>query len=283
MTIAVTGATGHLGRLSIEALLARDVPASEIVAIGRSADRLAALASLGVQTRVADYTDPTALAAAFAGVDRVLLVSSSEVGQRLPQHLNAITAAQAAGVALLVYTSIANVTTGSMALASEHLATEQAITESGLAHVFLRNGWYIENYTEQLPVQLQHGTVLGAAGEGRVSAATRADYAAAAAAVLVAEEPREAYELGGAAFTLPEYAATVTEVTGTSVGYTDLPAADYAQALVGAGVPQPFAEILADSDLGLGRGDLYVDSGDLATLIGRPATPLADAIRAALG
>jgi NAD(P)H dehydrogenase (quinone) len=283
MTIAVTGATGHLGRLSIEALLARDVPASEIVAIGRSADRLAALAPLGVQTRVADYTDPAALAAAFAGVDRVLLVSSSEVGQRLPQHLNAITAAQAAGVALLVYTSIANVTTGSMALASEHLATEQAITESGLAHVFLRNGWYIENYTDQLPVQLQHGTVLGAAGEGRVSAATRADYAAAAAAVLVAEEPREAYELGGAAFTLPEYAATVTEVSGTSVGYTDLPAADYAQALVGAGVPQPFAEILADSDLGLGRGDLYVDSGDLAALIGRPATPLADAVRAALG
>ncbi|WP_300678419.1 SDR family oxidoreductase [Nocardioides sp.] len=281
MTIAVTGATGHLGRLVIDALLARGVAASDLVAVGRSEERLAALAPLGVQTRVADYTDVAALTTAFAGVDRVLLVSSSEVGQRLPQHLNVITAAQDAGVALLAYTSIANVTEGSMALAAEHLQTELAIEESGLPHAFLRNGWYIENYTDQLGVQLQHGAVLGSAGTGKVSAATRADYAEAAAAVLLDPAPRESYELGGTPFTLPEYAATVTEVTGTPVVYTDLPAAEYIEALTGAGVPAPFAEILADSDLGLARGDLYVDSGDLSTLIGRPSTPLADVVRAA--
>lgn len=281
MSLVVTGATGQLGHHVVASLLAKGVPAGQVVALGRDEERLAGLAALGVTTRRVDYADTAALAAAFEGADRVLLISGSEVGQRLPQHQNVIDAAKAAGVGLLAYTSIPHADTSGIALAAEHRATEEAILASGLPHTFLRNSWYLENYTDQLATYAEHGTVLGAAGDGQVSAATRADLAEAAAAALLLEQPKEVYELGGAAFSLKELAATVGDVLGKDVTYTDLPAAELTKVLVGAGLPEPFAATLADADLGLGRGELYVEPTDLAELLGRPATSLADAVRAA--
>ena len=282
MSLVVTGATGQLGRHVVASLLAKGVPADQVVALGRDEERLAGLADLGVTTRKVDYADADALTAAFAGADRVLLISGSEVGQRLPQHQNVIDAAKAAGVALLAYTSIPHADTSGIALAVEHRATEEAIVASGLPHTFLRNSWYIENYSGQLATYTEHGAVLGAAGDGQVSAATRADFAEAAAAALLLEQPKEVYELGGAAFSLKELAATVAEVTGTDVVYNDLPADELTKVLVGAGLPEPYAAVLADADLGLGRGELYVNPTDLEELLGRPATSLSDALRAAL-
>ncbi|WP_182376894.1 SDR family oxidoreductase [Nocardioides sp. WS12] len=280
-SLVVTGATGQLGRLVVESLLEKGVSPERIVATARDTSRLSDLADRGVQVRHADYTDPTSLKEAFAGADRVLLISGSEVGQRVPQHQNVIDAAQEAGIELLAYTSVANADTSGLALATEHIATEQAIVTSGLPHSLLRNSWYTENYTGQLPTYLEHGAVLGAAGEGRVSAATRADFAEAAAVALLAEEPKRVYELGGAAFTMAELAATVTEVTGQEVSYNDLPVPALTEVLVGAGLPEPYAAILADADQGLARGELYVETTDLEALLGRPATSLTDAVRSA--
>lgn len=281
MTIAITAATGQLGRLVVDALIERGVPASDVVALGRNPEKLATLEPLGVQTRVADHSDPAALSAALHDVDRVLLISGNVPGARLEHHLNVVAAAKNADVDLIAYTSITNADLSGMKLAAEHVATEEAIVASGLAHSFLRNGWYLENYTDQLSTQLEHGAVLGSAGEGRVSAATRADFAAAAAAVLTSDAPEKVYELGGEAFTLDEYAAAVTEVTGTQVVYRDLPPEAYVEVLVGAGVPAPFADILADSDLGVARDALFVEPDALVTLIGRPATSVTEAVRAA--
>ena len=283
-TYLVTGASGHLGRLTVQALLERGLAPSDIVATARNTDAIADLAALGVETRSADYTDPTSLKEAFVGVDRVLLVSSSAVGERVAHHANVIEAAKEAGVELLGYTSIAHADTSPMLLAEEHRRTEELLAASGLPTVLLRNSWYLENYTAQIATALEHGAVLGAAGDGRVSAATRADFAAAAAAALVADDQAgRVYELGGdTAFTLEEYAAELATASGTPVAYHDLPAADYTAALVGVGVPEQFAAVLADSDLGLARGDLLVDSGDLSRLIGRPTTTPAEAIRTAL-
>ena len=283
MTIVITGATGHFGRLVVEALLDGNVPPAEIVAGGRDLARLSDLADRGVQVRRLDYDDPETLRAAFAGADKVLLVSGSEVGQRIPQHRNAIDAAREAGVALIAYTSVANADTTGMALAAEHQATEQLLLESGIPFVLLRNGWYLENYTAQLGSFLEHGAVLGSAGEGRVSAASRADYAEAAAAVLLGHgQAGKVHELGGdESFTLGELAQSVSLATGAAVSYQDLPAEDYAQVLAGAGLPQPYAEILADSDLGIARGDLLVSSGHLSALIGRPTSSMPEAVLAA--
>lgn len=282
--IAVTGATGHLGRLVIDALLDRGVEPSEVVAVVRTPQKASDLAARGVAVCVADYAEPAALEAAFEGVDRLLLVSSSEVGQRLAHHRNVVEAARRAGVGFLAYTSLVRADTSPMRLAEEHRATEAIIRASGLPFAVLRNGWYTENYTAQLPQYLEHGAVLGSAGEGRVSAAPRADFAEAAAAVLTGEGHEGAvYELGGdEAFTLDQLAAEVSRQSGTRVVYRDLPAEDYERALVGAGVPGPFAAVLADSDRGLARGDLLVETGDLRRRLGRPTTPLAVAVADAL-
>ncbi|MCX4474558.1 SDR family oxidoreductase [Micromonospora sp. NBC_01655] len=282
MSIVVTGATGHLGRLIVESLLRRGVPAGEIVALGRDTGRLAALAARGVATRRADYADPESLRAAFAGAEKLMFVSGSEVGRREAQHRNVVAAAREAGVGLVVYTSIANADRSGMILAGEHLTTEREITAAGLPYVILRNGWYLENYTGQLPTYLEHG-VTGAAGDGRVSAATRADLAEAAAAVLTGGgETNRVYELGGEAFTLTELAEKLSRQTGRAVGYTDLPQEKFAEVLAGAGVPEGFAAVLADSDRGLSRGELHVEGDDLAKLIGRRPTTLEEALRAAL-
>ncbi|CAM3239038.1 Quinone oxidoreductase 2 [Arthrobacter ulcerisalmonis] len=283
MSIVVTGATGQLGRHVITALLAGGVPAAEIVATGRAVEKLAEFASQGVQVKAVDYSDADSVVAAVEGATRVLLISGSEVGQRLAQHQTVIDAAKAAGVELLAYTSIANADTTGMKLAGEHQETEALLRESGVPFVLLRNGWYLENYTEQLQGTLAQGGLAGSAGDGKVSAASRADYAAAAAAVLTADDQAgKVYELGGdVAFSLPELAAEISAATGQDIAYNDLPAADYAGLLVSVGVPEGFAAILADSDLGIARGDLLVSSGDLARLIGRPTTSLAESVRAA--
>lgn len=284
MSVVVTGATGHLGRLVVERLLETGVPAGEIVAAGRAAEKLKDLADRGVQVRAIDYDDPTSLPDAFDGASAVLLVSGSEPGKRLPQHTNAVEAARQAGVGLLAYTSIVNADTTTMLLAEEHQATEALVRASGIPFVLLRNSWYFENYFARLPVILAHGALTGSAGNGRVSAATRADYAAAAAAVLTTDgHAGQAYELGGdEGFTLTELAAELSAQTGQQIVYQDLPEDAYVQVLVGAGVPEPVAAILADADRGLARGDLYTGRGDLRRLIGRPTTPLRDAVAGAL-
>ena len=284
-TILVTGATGQLGRLTIESLLERGVAAADIRALVRNADKASDLADRGIDVRVGTYEDAASLDAALAGADRLLFISGSEVGQRIAQHQNVIDAAVRAEVELVAYTSITRADTSPLGLAVEHRATEEALAAAGLPTVLLRNSWYVENYTAQIPVQLEHGVVLGAAGEGRVSAATRADFAQAAAAVITADDQAGlVYELGAdTAFTLGEYAAEVSSATSTPVAYRDLSVADYSAALVGAGLPEAYAEILAASDDGLKQGALLTESGDLSRLLGRPTTSLAQAVQVALG
>ena len=283
MSIVITGATGQLGRHVIEALLERNVPADSIVATGRSIEKLSNFVARGVRATAMDYDDAASVAQALKGATKVLLISGSAVGQRVEQHRTVIEAAKAEGVELLAYTSIANADTTRMKLATEHQATESILKESGVPFVLLRNSWYIENYTDQLPGTLAQGALAGSAGNGKVSGASRADYAQAAAAVLVAEhQAGKIYELGGdEAFTLDELAAEISAASGKSIEYRDLPVDQYADLLTGAGVPEAFAQILADTDLGIGRGDLLVTTGDLRKLIGRPATALSEAVRSA--
>jgi NAD(P)H dehydrogenase (quinone) len=280
--IAVTGATGHLGRLVITQLLEK-VPAAELVAIARTPDRAKDLAARGVQVRRGDYARPETLPAALAGVEKLLLVSSSEVGQRTKQHAAVLDAAKAAGVKRVVYTSILRADTSGIALAAEHKATEALVQASGIPYVFLRNGWYLENYTEHLGPALQHGAILGSAGQARIAAAARADYAAAAAAVLTAAAPQKVYELGGdEPFTMAELAAEVSRQAGKPVAYRDLPPEQYQAALAAAGLPAPVAGIYVDAAVWAAKGALDERSGALRQLIGRPTTTLAAAVKAAL-
>jgi NAD(P)H dehydrogenase (quinone) len=285
MSVVVTGATGHLGRLVVESLLQRGVPAGEIVATGRNLDKIKDLADRGVRTVRADFDEPESLSTAFAGARKVLLISSNDPGQRIPQHTNAIEAAKAAGVEQLVYTSAPYASTSAMILATDHKATEAILTGSGVPFTILRNNWYHENYTEALPTTLERGVIVGAAGDGRVSAAGRADYAEAAAAVLVGDGHLGAvYELGGdIAYSYADLAAEITAQSGTPVAYQDLPVAEYEKMLTDvAGLPAPVAALVADIDHTLAQGGLETESGDLSRLIGRSTTPLAAAVRAAL-
>jgi NAD(P)H dehydrogenase (quinone) len=272
MTTVVTGATGHLGRL-----VAKGVPASEIVGLGRQIDKIA---DLGITTKQVSYDDVDALTAAFTGADKLLFISGSEVGQRIAQHTNVVEAAKKAGVGLVVYTSAPKADTTDMKLAAEHLATERLLADSGLPHVILRNSWYTENYN--VPQAIEHG-LFGSAGAGRIAGAPRVDYAEAAASVLVSEgHAGKVYELGGDSFTLAELAAEISRQSGKPVTYTDLPEDKYVDLLVGVGLPRAFAEVLADSDRAASLGALDVPRTDLETLIGRPATPLAESVRAQL-
>lgn len=277
--IVITGASGQLGRLVIEALLQK-LPASEIVAAVRTPAKVSDLAARGVQVRQADYTQPATLDAAFKGADKLLLISSSEVGQRVPQHRAVIDAAQRAGVKLLAYTSLLHADVSPLGLAAEHQATEALLRASSLPHVLLRNGWYTENYAASVPAALAHGVLLGSAGTGRIASAARADYAEAAAAVLTQDDQAgRVYELAGdTAYTLAELAAEITTQSGKEIAYKDLPEADYKAILLGAGLPEGLAALLADSDVGASKGGLFDDSHQLSQLIGRPTTRLATSI-----
>ncbi len=281
--IAITGATGQLGRLVLKSLLNR-VPAAQLRAVVRNPAAAADLAALGVEVREGDYSRPETLAAALQGVDQLLLISSSELGHRAAQHQAVIAAAQRAGVKLLAYTSVLHADQSPLGLAAEHRETEAALKGSGLPWVLLRNGWYTENYAASIPAALQHGVFLGSAGAGRIASAARADYAEAAAAVLLRpDQAGRTYELAGdSAYTLAEFAGELARQAGKAVAYQDLPEAEYQAVLVGAGLPEGLAALLADSDAGAAKGGLFDQGRQLSGLIGRPTTPLAAVIAQAL-
>ncbi|MGH6617896.1 SDR family oxidoreductase [Sphingomonas sp.] len=281
---AITGATGQLGRLVVTTLLEK-VPAGEVVAIVRSPDKAADLAALGVTVRAGDYDRPETLAAALAAVSKLLLISSNQIGRREAQHRAAIDAARTAGVGLIAYTSLLHADTTALDLGIEHRATEALLRDSGVPFTLLRNGWYTENYDARIGQAAVSGLLIGSSGTGRISPAARADYAAAAVAVLTSDQDQggRIYELAGnSAYTLSEVAAEIARQAGRAVVYTDLAEAAYRQILIETGLPEIYAGLLSESDAKAAADALFDDGGDLAALIGRPATPLAVSVAAAL-
>ncbi|PHH48850.1 SDR family oxidoreductase [Pluralibacter gergoviae] len=281
--IAITGATGQLGHLVIEAQL-KTQPAGQLVAIARNPQKAQDLSDKGIQVRQADYADQAALTAALRGVDRLLLISGSEMGQRAAQHRNIINAAKAAGVKFIAYTSLLHADSSPLGLHIEHVETEKMLAEAGIPYALLRNGWYVENYLASAPPAIEHGIFIGAAGNGKISAAPRADYAAAAARVISEEgHAGKVYELAAdSAWTLSELAAELSKQTGKSVAYQNMSEADFAAALKSVGLPDGLADMLADSDIGASKGGLFDDSKTLSRLIGRPTTTLADSVKTIL-
>ncbi|MFI1725950.1 SDR family oxidoreductase [Streptomyces sp. NPDC020489] len=282
MSIVVTGATGHLGRHVVEQLLEK-VPAEQVTAVVRTPEKAADLAEKGVRIAVADYNSPETFDGLLAVGDKVLLISGNEFDKGRPgQHQVVIDAAKAANVALLAYTSAPGTLTA--ALADDHRATEEALLASGVPYTLLRNGWYNENYTENLAPVLEYGAVVQAAGDGRLTTAARADYAAAAVAVLTGEgHENQTYELGGdEPWGFAEYAAELSRQTGKEIVYNAVSVEAFTEILAGAGLPAPVAAMLAGVDASIEKGELLVTSGDLSRLTGRPATPIADSLAAAL-
>jgi NAD(P)H dehydrogenase (quinone) len=277
-TYAVTGTTGHLGPLVVRELLARGVPAADVVALARTPEKAA---DLGVPVRRADYSDTATLPEALAGVDVLLLVSGSEVGRRVAQHTAVIEAAKTAGVQRVASTSIANADHSTNPLQPEHKATEDVLRASGLPFTIFRNNWYLENYTGQVPQYLATGEVLGIDGDARIGAATRADMAAATTAALLDEGTAGAtFELSGPPITLAGLAEAVTDVTGTKVAYRDVTPEELTAILRGTGLDDGTAGFVVALEESVARGDLDVPGDDLERLLGRPATTLADALRA---
>lgn len=280
MKIGVTGATGQLGRLVVDKLKAK-VAAESIVALVRTPEKAA---DLGVEARVFDYTQPENLVAALQGVDKLLLISGNEIGQRLPQHKAVIEAAKQAGVKQIFYTSILHADTSSLGLAGEHIATESAIKASGLVYTILRNGWYTENYTGSAKGAVGAGAFIGCAGDGKIASAARVDCAEAAAVILAGEgHENKIYELAGdEAYTLAELAAEISLQTGKNIPYNNLTETQYADILKSFGLPEGVANMLADSDTGASMGDLFDNTKQLSALIGRPTIPLAKVLADAL-
>ncbi len=280
MTVAITGATGHLGRLIIKQLQARGAGA-DLVGLVRSPEKAA---DLGVAVRAADYDRPETLGPALAGIDTLLFISASEIGKRVAQHHNIIDAATRAGVKRVIYTSLLHADRSTIDLAAEHRATEAELKATGLPLTILRNGWYTENYTATAPMALANGAFYGSAGNGRISAAAREDFAEAAVVALTGTgHEGRTYELAGDdSFTLAELAAEISRQSGREIPYRDLPVAQYAAALVGAGVPEAFAQAIAGWDVEAAKGALFHEGHELSTLIGRPTTPLARSVTEAL-
>jgi len=279
MTIAVTGATGQLGRLVISKL--KNATDEDVIALARSPEKAA---DLDVETRAFDYDAPENLAAALDGIDTLLMISASEIGKRVPQHKAVIDAAKAAGVGRVVYTSVLHADTSALSLAGEHRETEALLAASGLTTTILRNGWYTENYAASIPSAVEHGAFVGSAGDGKIASAARADYADAAVAVLTtAGHEGKTYELAGdTAYTLSDLAGELSTQTGKNIPYADMPEADYAGVLTGAGFPAPMAEAFAGFDTAAKGGALYDDGKQLSTLIGHPTTPLATTVKETL-
>lgn len=280
MKIGITGATGQLGVLVVNKLKEK-VAGENIVALVRSPQKTA---SLGVEAREADYNQPETLEKAFQGIDKLLLISGNEIGQRLSQHTNIINAAKKAGVKLIAYTSLLHADTSTLSLAEEHLGTEAALKASGVPYVLLRNGWYTENYTGSIGGVLAGGALLGSSGDGKISSATRADFAEAAVAVLTTEgQEGKVYELAGdEVYTMSDMAAEISKQTGKNIPYKNLPVAEYAATLISVGLPEGVAHFLAGTHVSTEKGDLFDDGHQLSKLIGRPTTSLADAVKAAL-
>lgn len=280
MKIGVTGATGQLGRLVIEGLKQK-VATETIVALVRNP---AKAADLGVETRAFDYTQAETLVASLQGIDKLLLISGNEIGQRLPQHKAVIAAAKQAGVKQIVYTSLLHADSSPLSLTVEHLGTEVALKESGLTYTILRNGWYTENYTGSAKGAISAGAFIGNAGDGKIASAARADYAEAAVAVLLGQgHENKTYELAGdEAYTLTELAAEISKQTGKTIPYNNLTEAQYTDILKSFGLPEGLAKMLADSDTGASKGGLFDDSHVLSALIGRPTTPLAEVVAKAI-
>lgn len=280
MIIAVTGATGHLGRLAIDSLIERGTPAGDIVAIGRSAEKLADLAELGVVTREADYAKSNTLAAAFTGADRLLFISGSAVGQRISQHRNVVTAAKDAGVSFIAYTSAPKADSTTLALAPEHKATEQLIRESGIPFAILRNNWYSENYFQVLEQAQYTGLIIASLGDGRVASASRQDYAEAAAVVIAGDgHEGKVYELSGDyAWGYSELASAIGDLIGREVTYRRVSSKEHRQILVKAGVPMGQAAFVVTLDANTKDGALSGTSGELNELIGRSTTALRDSL-----
>lgn len=281
--IIVTGASGQLGRLVIEALL-KKLPPSEIVAAVRNPDKIKDLGARGIQVRHADYDQPETLAKAIRQGEKLLMISASEVGRRAPQHRRVIDAAKNAGASFIAYTSLLHADTSPLPLAAEHKETEAMLKSSGIPFALLRNGWYTENYIAGIPPALQYGVLLGSAEEGRIASAARADYAAAAAAVITSDnQAGKVYELAGdTSYTLAELAAEISRQSGKPVIYKNLPEAEYKATLIRAGLPEAVATLVSESDVGASKGGLFDDSRQLSTLIGHPTTPLTPLVKAAI-
>ncbi|MEU2199520.1 SDR family oxidoreductase [Isoptericola sp. NPDC019482] len=286
MTIAVTGTSGHLGRLVVESLLARGAAPADVVALARSTAKVADLAQRGVVVREADYDRPETLAPALDGVEVLVLVSGSAVGQRVRQHGAVIDAAKGAGVRRVVYTSAPHADTSPLVLAPEHKATEELLAASGLTTTVLRNGWYTENYLPDVERARETGEIVASVGDGRVASASRADYAEAAAVVALADDGAHddaVYELGGdVAWDFDELARTVTEVLGRPVTYRPVEPDEQRAALLAAGLDEGTAGFLVALDADTRAGLLAETTGVLAGLIGRPTTPLAEGLRRGL-
>ena len=278
MKTGITGATGQLGQLVVAQLLQK-TNADNLVALVRNTEKAT---SLGIEARAFDYTQPDSTA--LHGIDQLLLISSNEIGQRKTQHENVIRAAQQAGVKLLVYTSLLHADTSHISLAEEHVATEQLLQASGIPYVILRNGWYNENYANAIAGALQAGAIAGSAGDGKISSAARIDFAEAAAVVLTSSgHEGKVYELAGSSsYTLSELAAEVATQAGKPVVYNNLPVADYAKLLSSFGLPEPLAATIAGWETGIAQNDLFDEQQQLARLIGRPTTPIAETVREVL-
>lgn len=281
MKIGITGATGQLGRLVVEKLKER-TNADRLIALVRTPQKAA---DMNIESRAFNYNKPEALAESLKGIDYLLLISGNEIGQRKRQHENIIEAAQTAGVKQIVYTSLLHADTSTLSLAAEHVATEQALAESGIPYTLLRNGWYTENYTASVPNAVKAGALIGSAGNGKISSAARADYAEAAAVVLTTPHNEgKIYELSGdESYTLTDLAAEVSRQTGKAIPYNNLPEEEYVAVLTGAGLPAPLAEAIASWDVSASKGDLYDNSHVLSKLIGHSTTPLSTVVKKALG
>ncbi|MFM2481541.1 SDR family oxidoreductase [Celerinatantimonas sp. YJH-8] len=282
--IAVTGATGQLGQFVIKHLLQK-TPKDRVIALVRNPEKAKSIQALGIQVRQADYTKPDTLTAALQGVTKLLLISSSEVGQRIVQHQNVINAAKQAGVELIAYTSLLHANTSPLLLAQEHIETEAYLKQANVPHVLLRNGWYTENYLASVAPALANGGFIGCAKDGKISSAAREDYAEAAVAVLTSEEPQsgKVYELAGdESYTLAELCAIISKESGKNIPYIDMEESQFVKALEGAGLPAPLAGVLGNSDTGASQGGLFDDSHVLSSLIDHPTQSLRQMVKAHL-
>lgn len=283
MTLLVTAATGHLGRLVIDALLERGVPASEIAAGVRTPAKADDLAARGVAVVELDYSRPETLAPALEGVTRLLLISGTDA-DRVAGHRAVIGAAAAAGVERLVYTSSPRNDEVEYALGADHRATEQAIAASGMDATILRNNWYTENYLDAVARAADTGEIVAAVGDARVASASRADYAEAAAVALTSEQSiGHTLELGGdVAWDYDELARAAGDVLGRPVTYTRVSVEQLTAGLEAAGLDAGTAAFVAGIDDAIARGALSQTDGTLARVIGRPTTPLVEGLRAGL-